>query len=362
MHRIYPAITLLFIVSNLFTGCADSGPVSAVPVVKTLPEIITLKVDPSGIPAGNIALLTWEVRGADTVNIDPGIGSVSTTGSLAIAPVYTTTYKITVTNNTGTRERYITLAVDMPDTAGEKVGFDTVTGRNEQIDLTWQDYCYSSYYQVQIARDMDFALVIFDSRAMAPAESTSPAFLFPPGMLEAGRTYYWRVRTIGAATGQWSISPWSEARRIRVNAGYQQRSGYQGIQALSPVNGCNGCPVKPVSFSWTGYPGTTRYRFLLAKDSQLQSIILEAFTTTTAYELTGSLEYSTSYFWQVIAAEPVPSDKSPTFTIFTEDAPQPVKQQVPASTEPPLWAWAVIAVAVVLITVVVFFMAKAGPK
>jgi hypothetical protein len=262
----------------------------------------------------------------------------------------------------GSRERYITLSVDMPDAGREEVGFDPVTGRNEQIDLTWQDYCNSSQYQVQIARDAGFALVVFDSGTMAPAESASPALLYPPGMLEAGRTYFWRVRVRQAATGQRVLSPWSDVKLLIISAGYPQSSGYRGIQALSPVNGCNGCPVKGSSFSWTGYPGTTKYRFLLAKDSQLQSIVVEVYTTTTAYEFTGSLEYSTSYFWHVMAVDPVPSDTSPTFTFFTEDAPQPVKPQVTASAEPPLWAWIIITVAAVLISLVVFFMIKAGQK
>jgi hypothetical protein len=203
---------------------------------------------------------------------------------------------------------------------------------------------------------------MFDSGEMAPAESISPAFWYPPGMLEAGHTYYWRVRVRGATTTQRILGPWSEARPIMVRPGYAVRSDYQGIMALAPVNGCYGCPVKPVSFSWTGYPGTTKYRFLLARDSQLQNIVVEAVTSTTSYELAGALEYGTSYFWQVMAVEPIPSDKSATFTFYTEPAP-PVKQQAPAPTGmPPAWAWAVIIVGVLLTGLVVFFLAKTGQK
>ena len=175
------------------------------------------------------------------VNIDQNVGDVAPSGQLTVTPAYSTSYKLTVSNNAGIRTRYITLQVaevvpDEPD----MVGVDPVTGRNSSVDLSWEDYCYSGDYQVQIARDAAFTLKVYDSGVLQPADSVYPAFSYPLGRLEAGHTYYWRVRTVRAVTGQWAISPWSEARPITVKPGFPVRANSYGVQALSPVNNHTG--------------------------------------------------------------------------------------------------------------------------
>jgi len=324
-----------------------------------LPEITSFTVSPVSIGSGSSALLTWDVENASSISIDHDIGGVSATGQMQVNPLYSTTYKITAMNNAGVRSRYITLVVTFDrytDNSGT-VNCDPVSGRNASFDMAWEQLCLSSQYQVQIARDAGFTLKVYDTGIMAPADVTSPAFWYPPGNLEAGHTYYWRVRTRQAATGQYIASPWSDPRAFTVKPGYAVRSDYYGVQALAPVNGCTGCPVSPVSFSWSGYQGTTKYRFILAKDSQLQNIMVEAFTTTTSYQLKGTLDYDTSYFWQVSAVEPVPSDTSALFTFHTVAAPVPAATQPDAaSSAMPPWALAVIVAGVLLIGVTVFLL------
>ncbi|MCX6000973.1 MAG: hypothetical protein NTY79_00295 [Chloroflexi bacterium] len=206
-----------------------------------LPQIITFQISPTGIVRGETAILTWREENAVVVNIDQNVGDVTPSGQLTVKPDYSTTYKITVSNNVGIRTRYLTLQVaevapDAPDT----VAVDPVTGRNSSVDLSWEDYCYSSDYQVQIARDAAFTLKVYDSGILQPADSVSPAFSYPPGRLEAGHTYYWRVRTTRSVTGQWAISPWSEARPFTVEPGFPVRANSYGVQALSPVNNSAG--------------------------------------------------------------------------------------------------------------------------
>jgi uncharacterized cupredoxin-like copper-binding protein len=62
-----------------------------------LPEIEAFSVNPSTIPAGSFATLSWEVSNADTISIDNGVGTVQPTGSTSVNPVATTTYTITAT-------------------------------------------------------------------------------------------------------------------------------------------------------------------------------------------------------------------------------------------------------------------------
>jgi hypothetical protein len=325
-----------------------------------LPEITSFNVSPVSIDSGASATLAWSVKNASSISIDHDIGGVSGEGQVRVTPMFSTTYKITAMNGSGVRSRYITLAVafDQYQDTGNTINCDPVTGRNASVDMAWEQLCLSKQYQVQIARDAGFTLKVYDSGIMQPADTTSPAFWYPPGNLEAGHTYYWRVRTRQAATGQYMVSPWSDPQSFTIKPGYAVRSDYYGVQALTPVNGCTGCPVNP-SFSWSGYPDTTKYRFILAKDPQLQNIVVEAFTTTTSYALKGQLEYDTSYFWQVSAVEPVPSDTSSLFTFHTQSAPKSGAPQTDApSSGIPLWALAVIITGIVLIGLTIFMIAR----
>jgi hypothetical protein len=118
---------------------------------------------------------------------------------------------------------------EVVDEGGQTIGKDPVSGRNQQVDFGWEQYCYSSEYQLQIAKDPECTLIVLDTGAFAPASSMAPAAYFPAGGLaaspssltgwaglEAGHTYYWRVRVRQAATGQYIRSPWSEVKSFTI--------------------------------------------------------------------------------------------------------------------------------------------------
>ena len=234
------AVIVLFCILGL-TGLVNPPASGAANESGTLPQIITFQISPAAIVRGESAILAWKAENAVGVNIDQNVGDVAPSGQLTVKPDYSTTYKMTVSNNVGIRTRYITLQVaDAAPAAPDTVAVDSVTGRNSSVDLSWEDYCYSSDYQVQIARDAALTLKVYDSGILQPADSVSPAFSYPPGQLEAGHTYYWRVRTVRAVTGQRAISPWSEARPFTVAPGVPVRANSQSVQALSPVNNSAG--------------------------------------------------------------------------------------------------------------------------
>jgi len=270
------------------------------------------------------------------------------------------------------------------------VGADPVTGRNQQIDLSWEQLCLATIYQLDIAKDKDFTLRVitnglnqgaignaiptplaltpgvvgaqFQHILVAPAVVTSPATWIAPGFLpEAGAIYYWRIRVAQSATSQWAYSPWSEARSFTVKAGFIVNTPYYGVQLLAPNNGCLGCKVKPASFSWSPWKEATKYEFVLAKNSEMTTVVKQATTTTTGYEFDGTLDYSTNYFWRVRAIEvngqAIPSDWSATFSFQTETAPAPEK---PAPSEPatPLWVWVIIAIGAILVIVTLILIFK----
>lgn len=82
-----------------------------------LPDV-TMSANPETIQAGGASTLTWTSTNADSCIIEPNIGNVDTSGSLAVSPTETTTYTITATNLGGTATASITLSVTSPITLG----------------------------------------------------------------------------------------------------------------------------------------------------------------------------------------------------------------------------------------------------
>jgi len=76
------------------------------------PDIVSFGADSARVSKGGLAVLRWEVPdfGA-TVRIDPGIGSVATTGFVLVFPTVTTTYTLTARNNFGIAQRQFTVVV-----------------------------------------------------------------------------------------------------------------------------------------------------------------------------------------------------------------------------------------------------------
>jgi hypothetical protein len=245
------------------------------------------------------------------------------------------------------------------------IGSDPVSGQNKEVDMSWEQLCLASEYQVQIAKDPGFTIIVLDTGSFAPASSVSPGAYYPAGgraaspssvaalaNLEAGHTYYWRVRVRQAATGQQMRSPWSEVKSFVVESGFPTGSTSYGIQPLQPNNGCSDYPSKSVTFSWSPLENTTKYRFVLAKDAAMTEVVQDALVTTTAYEYDGQLEYSQTYFWRVMAVEPTPSDWSATFTLRTEAAP-PSVASAPSRQPTPLWVWPVVVIGILLLCVAI---------
>jgi hypothetical protein len=213
---------------------------------------------------------------------------------------------------------------------GTALGFDPVSGRNQEVDLRWEQLSLANAYELEIAADEDFSLRITEVEPLTnpyyePDIVTNPAYRIQPGMLpEANTTYYWQVRVREAATGQVIRSYWSEMGSFNIKAGLPVVSPYLGAQALKPVHCAGNVPVSFVAFSWAPFKGTTEYKFVLAKDSALTDIVVQENLPTTAYKYSGRLDYDSCYFWQVVATKPVPSEPSPVFSFTTV-----------ASTSPP---------------------------
>jgi hypothetical protein len=256
--------------------------------------------------------------------------------------------------------------------SGSSIPVDPRSGRAVEVNFAWRQLSYSSVYELQLAKDSDFSIVVLKNENIIPVDQLAPECYFPAGglvpipasgiaswgNLEAGHTYYWRVRARATVTGEIVRSPWSATMYFTVEAGLRTTSPYPTVTLFSPMYGAKNISTSP-GFSWSGLPGTTKYEFILAKDAALQQVIVKVDVPTTSYLYDGKLDYNTGYYWQVRAIEPVVSDPSPigTFTVIAEE--KPATPAVEQPTAIPSWVWSVIAVCAVLaVAMIVFTMVR----
>jgi hypothetical protein len=113
--------------------------------------------------------------------------------------------------------------------SGTIIECDPVSGRAGQISLRWKSDSIAIGYQIQIALEQDFTVIVVDIGGSDgifyyPPAPESPALIIPAGGgqvidargnrwtvpgLPTGTTYYWRVRVRDVATGGAILSPWS---------------------------------------------------------------------------------------------------------------------------------------------------------
>ena len=264
------------------------------------------------------------------------------------------------------------------------IGCDPVSGRNQEVDLCWEQLCIATGYDIEIAKDPGFTINVLDwasvsesniANFLRPADVLKPCCYIPAGGVsgtaasaialagnfECGHTYYWRVQVRSSAGNEVIRSPWSEVKSFTLKAGLPVSTPYYGPQLLAPNNGCLGCPVKPVSFSWSPFKETTKYKFVLAKDAAMTQVVIEAEVAATAYAYEGTLtlEYGRNYFWRVMAMEPAPSDWSAVFSFRTqaESSPPASQESKPAT---PFWIWPIIAIFVALFIAIIAMRIRRG--
>ncbi|MGD0856776.1 MAG: hypothetical protein ABSA18_13365 [Dehalococcoidia bacterium] len=90
---------------STYPTCTTSSPVCPpYPVYQpytgagSLPAVISFAINPPVIAPGEPATMMWDVSGADTVTISPGVGTVPATGYMVISPSETTYYTLVASN------------------------------------------------------------------------------------------------------------------------------------------------------------------------------------------------------------------------------------------------------------------------
>ena len=103
---------LLMAVSFTFTGCDVLHQLTTPSAV----SIQNFQASPSQITVGAQSVLSWDVSGADSVQIDNGIGAVPPKGSRTVTPQWTTTYVLAARAGALNTQSSIELRVVPPST------------------------------------------------------------------------------------------------------------------------------------------------------------------------------------------------------------------------------------------------------
>ena len=98
--------------STATTQILVTGASTSAGSIFNLPYVAVFTVQPANTIADNPVLLSWDVRNAFDVVIEPGLSIIPVTGSKQLtAPRFTTTYKLTATNDQGSILATTTLTV-----------------------------------------------------------------------------------------------------------------------------------------------------------------------------------------------------------------------------------------------------------
>jgi hypothetical protein len=248
--------------------------------------------------------------------------------------------------------------------------------------VKWDRLCDACCYEIQFALDADFTeLVEIGGQALGPqvqvngvnyawycpiAPTTPSALLGSYFMPET--TYYFRIRTVEAETDQDIKSWWSEAQSFTV----APTAASADIQLVSPAPGALNQPTKNVGFSWDILATADAFDWVLSKNADLSAPVQsKTGLTGTATTYSGTLDYGTTYFWQVTAyndGAAISASSVGTFTTAptgafccpidglcfdTQAALQAHNADVHAQPMTPYWVWVVIAIGAVLVIVVI---------
>jgi peptidoglycan-associated lipoprotein len=122
----FGTVVLALMLCMFAVGCKKKTPVVTQPPppppppVKTQPKpaaplVASFEAEPATIERGQAATLRWNVTGdAMAIKIDPGIGTVNSSGSRQVFPGNTTTYTLTATGPGGSNSATATVSVTSP--------------------------------------------------------------------------------------------------------------------------------------------------------------------------------------------------------------------------------------------------------
>ena len=260
-------------------------------------------------------------------------------------------------------------------TNGTVINCDPCSCHPVPFTLKWVRDCQACSYDIEIMDE--------DGNVIADWEDEyiegEPPELHVTGsdlalLAECGMNYTWHVRIADTETGECVKSPWSDTWTFTVAAG-----DATALQLISPnplKAGENLIVLTSVPFSWTSVQNATSYSIVISPNSDLSSALASADVTGTAYTYTGTLDYGTTYYWQVISfidgtilnesiigafTTILEAEEPPPSVIVEEQAPPQINIP-PAQQITPTWIYAIIGIGCALAVVVIVLIVRTRQK
>ncbi len=239
--------------------------------------------------------------------------------------------------------------------------------------LKWERICIACSYDIQIMDEAGNIIVEWVDVDIVG----DPPSLFVDGtmevdsdvvayVLECGNNYTWRVRMANTDC-ECVHSPWSETWSFTIAVG-----AADAIQLLAPVKGALDVPTESIGFSWTAVRNASSYSFVLSPNADLTGALVSQDLSGTAFNYAGPLDYSTAYYWQIIAWEDgtrlttsaigvfntMAEPEEPTPPVEVTTTPAPVINIPPAEQITPIWIYAIIGIGAALAVVVIVLIVR----
>jgi uncharacterized cupredoxin-like copper-binding protein len=120
-------------------GHAVTAPVTVTVAPGTIPQIVVFVANPQTISSGQTSKLCWQVNGATSISISPGVGgNLNANDCATVSPQQTTTYTLTASNATGQIQANTTVNVGSVQILSFTAtpAFSTLQG--SPVVLAWQ--------------------------------------------------------------------------------------------------------------------------------------------------------------------------------------------------------------------------------
>jgi hypothetical protein len=119
-------------------GKSVTAPVTVTVASGTIPQIVVFVATPQNIDPGSSTKLCWQVTGATSISISPGVGSnLNANDCATVSPTTTTTYTLTATNATGQIQGNATVNVGTVKIDSFTASPVTTTAAGDPSVLAW---------------------------------------------------------------------------------------------------------------------------------------------------------------------------------------------------------------------------------
>uniref|UniRef100_Q01Z63 OmpA/MotB domain protein n=1 Tax=Solibacter usitatus (strain Ellin6076) TaxID=234267 RepID=Q01Z63_SOLUE len=119
-------------------GKTVTAPITITVASGTVPQVVVFVATPQNIDAGSSTKLCWQVTGATSISIQPGVGSnLNANDCATVSPTATTTYTLTATNATGQIQANATVNVGTVRITSFTADPVTSTAAGSPVTLSW---------------------------------------------------------------------------------------------------------------------------------------------------------------------------------------------------------------------------------